>query len=977
MAEKKSLHTRRRALKLRKFENRYLSADAKRESALKKLDKPPTKLQKLTIPYGIHYYNTRSADSETGKVTYKRSLRIEEQTRKPYIQRGVLHKIDYIAKNHIHSDKAPHISNPVIRKAAGTAYKTALAAETGAIAASDKIKAETENTLLNKLRQEAQDDASQGAVKVGGTALSAAVGTLSHLNQKRKNAPYLKAEKKLRKKEAKTEKINRKNKKSKTKAFGKLKKLDKIYYSNRGRHLKAFTNLQTIRKQEKLTAKSLEKKNNKHDKLKKKQRKVNDRLYKLRNKSLASKGASASVMKVSNAARSKAFRDAGENNDSLKAVDAIVSAASKHKGNPQKRYSRKLKKYSKKEQKLHKKSAGERFRKQNSKFSRNNNHMPKKAPSIKKEGKTILSIIRPGSKFGIAVILLILPMLIIPMLFSSCVGLFANEGTFRFVTSYYGAMDSDLSDAAAYYQKLAHELNRFVLSVPTQWKNHLSELNIPADYKDDPTKFVFGNNNRLPSDTAYDYDRHKLYAFLCAYLYVPNENGSIQKWTFNDSVKDVLDKLFDYQYQFRAKYENSSHWLLLSEYTDVSPGRYYSASKFGALIWNDENGEFACARGYLDGIGCSYVSEFLDSNGRLYYDLNNGEILNANNNFSATGWYLQKQSVNTVDGSGNRFEGWYEYDSDSELYIYTDKNGNTCRKNYYGYLSYNINDESVENEYVIPPLDWYNYKYPEYNYYNKLYAGTSRTDVEAEMQTNGHTNSYVRILKKYERINECTLYYTVNRKCTFDKAIYKILMSLEDGEERYAYYRLLHPYSSCYYGMHQTGCSPVSYGYRALPEKGYIVHSYSYEMKYWNKVHCRFCNENIQHSGVNIIQNSGSDVYAMVSGEISKVGSSWFVLKGYTSDRNNRLPLYIIYCNVKTDYLRTGQEVQAGDIISETTSDRCEIEYDYTYNGSVALTRNDIGSNYLSITVYIEEKPLFPPTLIDPELIMGLSDNTQ
>ena len=147
-------------------------------------------------------------------------------------------------------------------------------------------------------------------------------------------------------------------------------------------------------------------------------------------------------------------------------------------------------------------------------------------------------------------------------------------------------------------------------------------------------------------------------------------------------------------------------------------------------------------------------------------------------------------------------------------------------------------------------------------------------------------------------------------------------------------------------------------------------------MKQWNYRHCRFCDDNIQHSGVDIIQNSGSNVYAMISGEIDKVGSSWFALKGYSNNRDNQVALYIIYCNVETSYLRKGQEVQSGELISKTTNNRSEIKHNYYYNGSVSTISNDIGSDYLSITIYAEEIAGFAPKLIDPELIISLSDNT-
>ena len=245
----------------------------------------------LNKPYELHYYNTRVYDAETGKYHYEHKFKIKENTKRPYVQSGVLHKLDYIARKRIHSDK-PLIKHKSLHNVTQTAWKTALSTETAAAATATITKNRVKYASIAKLRQEAQDDASKGAVKVGGTTAAAVIATASHFNQKRINKPYLLAEKARQKQEKSIKKIAKHTAKSQKKAYKRTHKLDEKYFKKTGRHLKIDENIKPVKKVRKT---KLEKKTIKSQK---KQHNINNKLFKLRNKSLISKAGAASAFKI-------------------------------------------------------------------------------------------------------------------------------------------------------------------------------------------------------------------------------------------------------------------------------------------------------------------------------------------------------------------------------------------------------------------------------------------------------------------------------------------------------------------------------------------------------------------------------------------------------------------------------------------------------------------------------------------------------
>ena len=98
-------------------------------------------------------------------------------------------------------------------------------------------------------------------------------------------------------------------------------------------------------------------------------------------------------------------------------------------------------------------------------------------------------------------------------------------------------------------------------------------------------------------------------------------------------------------------------------------------------------------------------------------------------------------------------------------------------------------------------------------------------------------------------------------------------------------------------------------------------------MKEWNKADCDFNLNDQEHSGMSIIQNSGSSVYAMVSGEITDIGENFIVFHGFAKQRDIYLDPVIVYVNVNTAGLSVGQEFKKGQVITHTNNKRQEMQY--------------------------------------------------
>ncbi len=1018
------VHSRRKLIektnnRLQKSERTYNRYQNKKEHLGG--EKKPLLLKRIynkaSKPYELQYHITRTTD-DRGNTVYKQGFRIAESSGYSNRQRGVLHKIDSFRKNNIYSDVCglkmiPHIAahsrpaklvksaarfaartrigsaavsavnkisdtkvghgvsktlrysgNAVYKAASVTAegaFRTSLAAESGLLTVKDSIQRRSKAALDLKVRQDAQGDGEKSGILLASNTLAASKGLMKHLHDKRHYKPL---QKNLNKRIRVSGNISEKNKhivRSQNKQFIKSAVISERFRRKTGRDKPQSGNVQyvlTKKKKSKLIYKAekkeykkfkkvfeqspddalskelhikkmnmkgsknaykYEKIGGKLNKLQNRKNKKQKKLYKLKNRPLALKAAVGISTNIKGSLRNQAMKDGAADNDAVMAMDKMCTLARRKPKLQRKESSlnKKLNRYSSRERKYHKKSAKKKKKASQRKNPNYNAQKIYKEYAAKKAKRAVRR--KKASKFGLAVMAFLTPIMILPLILVSCLGIFANPGSFGFVTGYYGAKEENLTKASEYYQELAYDMNKYVLTVPDEWKNRTSDLHIPSDYTDDPTRFVFGNSDRLASDTTYDYDKHKLYSYLCAFLLTKDDEGSIKNWKFNDETKKVIENLFFDEYEFNALYDNTSHWELRNEF-DWSG--YYLYENCG---WNGTYGYINVT--YPDALPVHNVT----NENTLFFNVENGEILDYNNNYAATGWYLQNQYYNTNDSAGNTYDGWYD--------------GEECT-----YGIYNENGVlTIPFPYVIYDENWFS------------------------------------VIQRYDRINECTLYYTVNRKKSFDEAIKDSLMALEAGESLYSYYMTLSTNTEPqYYGMHQVGTSPVYYGYVGLLENNLIGHGFGWEMKNWNEQDCSFNTNDKEHSGISIIQNSGSDVYAMVNGTIAYVGDNYFVLIGNDKDRDNYLKLMTVYCNVDTSGLSKGQKVKKGEVISHVNNRRQEMEYLNMLNltllehkdNYINLIDNDFGCDYLNITCYnsYEYMPADVPKIIDPEIILSLSD---
>lgn len=325
---------------------------------------------------------------------------------------------------------------------------------------------------------------------------------------------------------------------------------------------------------------------------------------------------------------------------------------------------------------------------------------------------------------AIFVLIIFLVFAIITMIFSSS----SSGGTFLLGT--YAAQDYDLSEAEKYYTELAYNLNQKILKVSDaeNWKDGLADFGANKDdLKDTPNEWIFGESSVYNWTPQYDFDCYKLWAFLCAYYYDFDaaDNGDIKYWKFKDGTKTLLDEIFNAEYEFCYWYDNTSGWEY--KYQFESQG-YYSLDGSGV------SGE----HGYIN---ISYPDALpfqgYNNGNTIYFDLSNGEVLNFNDNYSATGWYLKNQFVDDYDNSGAKYGAWYV-------------NGEQC-----GFGIWEDDVLKIPIPYVITDENWCSF------------------------------------LKKYEWKTDCRLYYNVKQNKTFEEVITEKLGGMSHSDERLQYYTLL------------------------------------------------------------------------------------------------------------------------------------------------------------------------------------------
>ena len=390
------------------------------------------------------------------------------------------------------------------------AFRTGLAAETGLLHIKDNVQQRSKAALDSKVRQEAQGDADKAGVLLIANTTAASKGLIHHFNEKRRYKPLKRSSKTISKQLRTSSKLADADKhfvKKQNRQYIKSAILADRFQKKTGRIKGTSDNVQyVLNKKKKLRLLSkqdksfkselaIEKINDNLIKLRNRKSKMQLKLYKIKHRPLATKAAAGLAANLKGSLRNQAMKNGAADNDAVMAVDKISTLARKQlkrRNNKEVKLNKRLRKYSKREESYHKKSAKKK-KKAPKKSNANLNAQRVYKEYAAKKAKRALGR-KKASRFGLIVIGVLSPIIAMPVLLVACLGIFANPDNFGFLTAYYGASEADLTRASDYYQELAYYMNKFVLSVPDDWEEHITELNIPPDYTDDPSRFIFGDS---------------------------------------------------------------------------------------------------------------------------------------------------------------------------------------------------------------------------------------------------------------------------------------------------------------------------------------------------------------------------------------------------------------------------------------------------------------------------------------------------
>ena len=328
----------------------------------------------------------------------------------------------------------------------------------------------------------------------------------------------------------------------------------------------------------------------------------------------------------------------------------------------------------------------------------------------------------------------------------------------------------------------------------------------------------------------YDFDCYKLWAFLSAYYYDfdADDNGDIKYWKFKSDTEDLLEDIFNAEYEFVYWYDNKSRWEELDTYVyfgggSSTDGSYYyceqSASKSnGAWTYKFKPTSYTSELGqYLDGDGYCYMNS-------------NYRVLNPNEDYALTGYYVLDNRY--YADSAHTKPPFYWID-DNGKFFFQNHDGDNQYRSFYGW-------ENDDAWFMITESD------------ARSWTGDSNCSA-----------LYGYVQKQYWK-TECNLYYNVKQKKTFDEVIEDKLKSMSHKTERWQYYNLLvgNEDGNTLYGNHQTL-------HNLLPEPSIRDYSlkreFGYEMTGWNE------ESDGLYQGIKVYADSGTKLKMPFSGKITDV----------------------------------------------------------------------------------------------------------
>ena len=638
------------------------------------------------------------------------------------------------------------------------------------------------------------------------------------------------------------------------------------------------------------------------------------------------------------------------NNDALQAVDKSVAVVKKTVKTA-KSAKRKLHKKTEpaRKSKLHKQANRLQQKKQNppkkkkyKKKKPQQTFKQKAQEAAKKAAKKTVKIAADFTKFAFKMFgILLLPILAIIFILSVLMLMFTGTaGNSSYILGTYNAQDRYLSDSIENYTKIAYNFNQKILKCKSDWKNGLSDFGVDtSSYKTTPKHFYFGKSTEFSQSTSYDFDPDLLAAFMCAYTYNftgDGEEESVPNWEWNNDYTEVLEKLFKTEYTFKHKYEDVSKWKQFDKYT------FYGGGGPNSSYWTVYSEDFTRSQMKIRNVP-SEIEQFC-KDGYLHYDYNSLEVLDANDGNKKTGYYIQDQRYIIKDSSGNTNNPFYAVTT-ANTYVWEHGTNKDGSKKYEKRSEWYWTDNKQQIYCVVNPSD------------------------TAKWNSNLKDICLISFYKKNYWYEDCSLYYTVQKNCTFDQACRKLLAEKEKDsadkdkykDARLSFYSVLsepqNKKGTKTYGNHQMFNAPV--GGKSLEKlSGKIYNGYGYDIQTWNSEHCSLTD---CHKGVDFEAKKGAKVYAMCDGYVNWINEGEQSLSINTSqdielwyddkDKNNKkFPFEFIYENIKTT-LKQGDTVKQGQLIGEVT------DYKHCWQNK---SNSKASKSYLHITVKIGYPKEFP-----------------
>ena len=780
--------------------------------------------------------------------------------------RGIIHKVAH-AKYRITGD-APSITRSIkswqpktvkgklfkanvgavnfaVHDVAQTVVDTALTGETIGLKSAETVQREVKNKAIQKYNHEAVDDYHRGTFFVSKTAVDAVKGTYHHLKSKKlykvEKAKYRlkKADNKLYK--AKTCKPKLKaNKADLKKAKAEYRAKKKSAHGNKLRKAMNKRRLQAY-KQTKRELKFERKQLKTENKFRVREYRNQKIIAKLNKPGmLVFKPAKYTAKRMRASAWQKAINE-DQDNDFVHAIDSVkrrvVEPAAEKFSRPQRLQREQKRRDVTQNKKL---KSDNRLKKEKNRLTKKHDNFKKKqhkkkvsfSEKIKKAIKFIKNIFEKEvlkffASLAIPVIIILLVFGFIIMIFSSI----SSGGGFTLGT--YAAQDYDLSEAEKYYTQLAYNLNQKILKVSDskQWKDGLVSFGANRrDLSDTPDQWVWGRSTVYDYEPVYDFDCYKLWSFLCAYYYdFDADNDDIYYWKFDSDTKNLLEEMFNDEYEFVYWYDNQSRWEELSPYNYWGGGKadlggtYYRADKI-AYIYNSQPYKYRFKPLAIT----SELAKYEDSNGYLCIT-DNYRVLDPNNGYKETGFYIMDHRY----FSGDK-RPFYYVDNDTGGYYFL-HGGTRYNRSFWGW-------DGTDAWFLVSPTDTHIWNSDLndvclYGYYEKYYWKT-----------------------------ECKLYYNVKQKKTFDAVITEKLGSMSHSDERLQYYSLLigTDGSGTMYGNHQTL-------HNLLPSatiRDYnLMREFGYEMTGWNT------DSDGLFEGISVYCNNGDTLKSPFNGKITDVNT--------------------------------------------------------------------------------------------------------